>query len=181
VSLSRDARVFAGALLPHRGFVRSERTALRRTAVVGLAAAVTLGGGVAYAAWTSNGAGTANAKAGTAIPLTTDLTGIAITTGLLYPNGPAGDVQLKITNPNPYPVTVTGIVPTGTVTASGGTGTCTTTGVTFTAQTMSLVIPAGQTSAAQTFTGAASMSSAAENGCQGATFTIPVTLAGASS
>lgn len=133
---------------------------------------------VAYAAWTSSGAGQGYAKAGTAVALTTvDVS--ATTPATLFPSG-TGNVLLKITNPNPYPVTVTTV--TGTGAATSTVPACNlATGVTFTNQTgLSLVVPAS--SAAQfTLTGAAAMSNASDNSCQGAVFTIPVTLSGASS
>jgi hypothetical protein len=134
-----------------------------------------------YAAWTSTGTGNGYAKAGTAVDLTTSSTAAAAS---LYP-GVDGDVALKVNNPNPYPVQVTDVTGNGAITASGGTGTCTTTGVTFTAQHgQTINVPAksggvdGTTTT--TLTGAAHMSNSSDNGCQGATFTIPVTLTGVS-
>ena len=135
---------------------------------------------VAYAAWTATGGGQGYAKAGTAAVLTTvDVS--ATTTATLFPSG-TGNVFLKITNPNPYAVTVTTVTGSGAITSDKGVN-CqgVTTGVSFTNQTLlTLVVPAS--SAAQfTLTGAAAMSNASDNSCQGAVFTIPVTLSGASS
>ena len=141
----------------------------------GLAISLSVG---AYAAWTTNGTGTAATPAGTAQPLPTTVT--AVTTGLLYPNGPAGDVRLTVVNPNPYPVVVTQVAGNGAITAAGGIGDCATHGVAFTTRNGSWAVPANS-SAVVALAGAATMSSAAENGCQGATFTIPVLLTGASS
>jgi hypothetical protein len=135
--------------------------------------------GLVYAAWTTNGTGSGYAKAGTAQALTTvDVS--ASTTATLYPGGPAGDVSIRISNPNNYPVTVTGVTGSGAITPDAGHASCTTTGVTFTDQTgLSISVPASGATTA-TLSGAASMSNASVNGCQGATFTIPVTLSGAS-
>lgn len=136
-----------------------------------------------YAAWTTNGTGDGYAKAGTAVSLTTiDVS--ASTSATLYP-GVSGDVLLKIDNANPYPVTVTAVSGNGSITADAGHATCTTTGVTFTNQSsLSIVIPAKvgavDGTVQTTLAGAASMSNASVNGCQGATFTIPVTLTGTS-
>ena len=139
-----------------------------------------------FAAWTSNGSGSAYTKAGSASPLTTvDVS--ASTTATLYPSQ-SGDVVVRVKNPNPYAVRVTGVALNGAnsdITADSGHASCTTTGVSFTNQTgLSLDVPAksgGVDGEAQaTLTNAASMSNASVNGCQGATFTIPVTLAGAS-
>lgn len=134
--------------------------------------------GLVYAAWTTGGSGSGYAKAGTAQQLTTvDVS--ASTTATLYP-GVNGDVLIRIANPNPYPVRVTAIAGNGAITADAGHPGCVTTGVTFTNQTgLTIDIPAsGQTQT--TLTGAASMTNASDNGCQGATFTIPVTLTGVS-
>jgi hypothetical protein len=135
--------------------------------------------GLVYAAWTTNGTGSGYTKAGSAQALSTvDVS--ASTAATLYPGGPAGDVTIRISNPNSYPVTVTGVSGSGAITADAGHASCTTTGVSFTDRTgLSIAVPAGgQTTA--TLSGSASMSNASVNGCQGATFTIPVNLSGAS-
>ena len=150
----------------------------RRLIGGGITAIVLVAVGLVYAAWTTNGTGSGYAKAQTAQALTTvDVS--ATTAATLYP-GATGDVNVRIANPNPYPVRVTSVTGNGAVTASGGSGTCTTTGVTYTDQTgLTIDVPAtGATTS--TLTGAAQMSNASDNGCQGATFTIPVSLTGAS-
>ena len=103
----------------------------------------------------------------------------ASTTATLFPSG-TGNVLLRINNPNPYPVTVTTVTGSGAVTST--VPACNlATGVTFSNQTgLSLVVPASS-AATFTLTGAAAMSNASDNSCQGAVFTIPVTLSGASS
>ncbi|MFC5140676.1 hypothetical protein ACFPK1_20740 [Actinomycetospora rhizophila] len=144
--------------------------------VTGVVVAVLLGAGLASAAWLSSGGGTGSARGGQALPPTTTVVaGSAITTGLLHP-GTSGDVKITVNNPNVYRVTVTSVSPNGAPTAAGGTGTCTTTGVTLAAVTPGAAVPANG-SATLTLAGAASMSNASENGCQNATFTIPVTVA----
>ena len=159
-----------------------KRTISRKIAV-GVTAAVLAAVGLVYAAWTTNGTGDAYAKAGTAAAISTvDVS--ASTTATLYP-GVSGDVLIKLDNPNPYTVTVTAVTGNGAIAADSGHSGCTTTGVTFANQTgLSLVIPAksgGVDGVLQTsLTGAASMSNASLNACQGAVFTIPVTLSGSS-
>ena len=154
----------------------------KRTAVLTILACLGLVG-LVYAAWTTNGTGSGYAKAGTAQSISTvDVS--ASTSATLYP-GVSGDVLIKLDNPNPYAVTVTAATGSGSITADAGHSGCTTTGVTFTNQTgLSLVIPAksgGVDGVLQTtLTGATSMSNASLNACQGATFTIPVTLTGSS-
>jgi hypothetical protein len=109
--------------------------------------------GLVYAAWTTNGSGSGYAKAGSSQALTTiDVS--ASTTADLYP-GTDGDVVLEVSNPNPYPVRVTD------------------------EHGLTIDIPASGSTQA-TLANAAHMSNASQTGCQGATFTIPVSLTGAS-
>ena len=135
--------------------------------------------GLAYAAWTTNGTGSGYAKAGSAQDLSTvDVS--ASTTATLYP-GADGDVLIRIKNPNPYPVEVTDIDGNGAITADAGHPTCVTTGVTYTDQSgLTIDVPADGGETQTTLSGAAHMSNSSDNGCQGATFTIPVSLSGQS-
>jgi hypothetical protein len=142
--------------------------------------------GLVFAAWLTSGSGSGYAKAGTSEALST-LDASASTSATLYP-GATGGVTLTISNPNPFPVRVTGVSLNGTnadIAADSGHASCSPTGVSFTDQTgLSIDVPAksGGTNgtATATLTGAASMSNASADGCQGATFTIPVNLSGAS-
>jgi hypothetical protein len=162
---------------------QSMRKHMNRKVAVGVIVACLVAVGLVYAAWTTNGTGDAYAKAGTAAAISTvDVS--ASTTATLYP-GVSGDVLIKLDNPNPYAVTVTAISGNGTIAADSGHSGCTTTGVTFTNQTgLTLSIPAksgGVDGVLQTtLSGAASMSNASLNACQGAVFTIPVTISGTS-
>jgi hypothetical protein len=143
--------------------------------VLALAAAITIifSSGVALAFWTAGGTGSGTAAATTAIALTTST---ATPTAQLYPGG-TGDAKVTINNTNSYAVTVTDIVG-GTITGSSGVGTCTTTGVTFTNQHLLTSVVGAHGSATLTLAGAVSMSNASDDGCQGAVFTIPVTITG---
>ena len=156
----------------------------RRRRLLTAATAIAMLGGVSlvYAAWLTEGSGSGYAKAGEAQDLSTVDVSASVTTlpGKLYP-GSDGDVAIQIHNPNEFSVRVTDVAANGAVTASGGIGTCTTTGVTFNGpQTVSIDVPANSDSTVTTLTNAAHMSNASENGCQNATFTIPVTLTGSS-
>ena len=159
------------------------KRSINKKIAVGVIALALTAVGFVYAAWTTNGTGNAYAKAGTAAAISTvDVS--ASTVATLYP-GVSGDVLIKLDNPNTYPVTVTAVTGNGTITADAGHSGCTTTGVTFTNQSsLSLTIPAksgGVDGVLQTtLSGAASMSNASLNACQGAVFTIPVTLSGTS-
>ena len=152
----------------------------------GTALAVIAGASLVFAAWTSSGTGQGYAKAGSAQALST-MDATASTSATLYP-GSTGDVRIKISNPNSYPVRVTSVSLNGTnadITADAGHSGCTTTGVSFTNQTgLTIDVPAksgGVNGVAEaTLSGAASMSNASLDACQGATFTIPVSISGAS-
>jgi hypothetical protein len=154
----------------------TSRRLIRRSTVLAALLALLAAAGIAFAAWTATGTGSGYAKATTAQPLTTvDVS--ATTPATLYP-GATGDVLLRIDNPNPYPVVVTDVTGNGSITASNGG--CNASSVTFTDQTaLSLNVPAGS-SATFTLAGAAQMSTSANDSCQGAVFTIPVSLSGTS-
>jgi hypothetical protein len=93
----------------------------------------------------------------------------------LLPGG-TGDVILNVNNPNAYAVTLVSVSGNGTITADGGHSGCTTTGVTFNNQSgLTINIPASTTTAVD-LPGAASMSTASLSACQGATFSIPVSI-----
>ncbi len=153
----------------------------RATVLIALAAlAAALGAaGIAVAAWLSSGSGRPGVSAGNALaPTTSTVAGSAVTSGLLVP-GATGTAIVTVTNPNRYTVRVLTIAPNGAATASGGVGTCATTGVTFTAQQPGTALAAGA-GTTLTLPGAVAMSTASETGCQGATFTVPVTVTVAS-
>jgi hypothetical protein len=145
----------------------------------GIVVGAMLAAGVAFAAWTATGSGGGYAKATTAQALTTvDVS--ASTPATLYP-GATGNVKLSISNPNPYPVTVSSVSGSSAITSDKGAACNAATGVTYSNQTgLSLVVPAAG-SATFTLTNAVSMSNASDDSCQGAVFMIPVSLSGASS
>ncbi len=145
----------------------------KKLVVAGGLVAGMLASGVAWAAWTADGTGNGYAGATTAEELTTS---VVTAPADLYPGG-TGDVKVTINNPNDYAVDVTSIAGDGAITAD--LAGCTTTGVTFTDQTGTWNVAANGSSTV-TLTGAASMSNASDNACQGAVFTIPVALSGAS-
>jgi hypothetical protein len=139
--------------------------------------------GLVYAQWIASGNGHTYAKAGEATSLSTiDVSAeVSTSAGLLYP-GANGDVLIQVHNPNPYPVTVTEVsTGVGGVTGAGGTGTCETTGVSLNSpRAVSIEVPAEGNSAEETIANAVHMSNLSDDGCQGATFTIPVELIGVS-
>jgi hypothetical protein len=138
-------------------------------------AAVGLAAGAAYAYFTSSGQGTVSGSVATMQTVTISSATVSPSTPLV-PGG-TGDVTLEVTNPNGFAVTLVSVAGTGgTITADSGHPGCTTTGVTFTSQTgLSTVLQPDSTTPVD-LPGAASMSTASSAGCQGATFTIPVTI-----
>lgn len=156
--------------------MRSLRRYVGRSATAGVATALglVLTSGVALAFWSTGGSGSGTATARSSL----NLTGTLSTVSGLYP-GASLSVTVTVANPNPFPVKVTAVTGgTVTTTASG----CTTTGVTFTSQTTSnglgasgFTVPANSTGTALPSSTVA-MDNTSLNACQGATFTVPVTL-----
>jgi hypothetical protein len=150
----------------------------KKVALVSVLGTACIAAGIAWAAWNVGGSGSGYAKAGSASALTLgDATGS--TTADLYP-GATGSVKVSITNPNSFPVRVTDVTGNGTITSDKGAACNAATGVAFANQTgLTLDLAAGATS---TFTlgSAVTMSNSSDNSCQGAVFTIPVSVSGTS-
>lgn len=139
-------------------------------------AAVAAGAGVASAYWSASGTGSGVASTGDMDAVTIESATAGDASGApLYP-GSTGDVVLKVDNPNSFAVHVVDIlqVEGEDITGHDGTGSCDTTGVTYTAPSSVADIPPGASTI--TLPGAVAMDSSSDDGCQGATFEIPVTL-----
>jgi hypothetical protein len=150
-----------------------------RVALALAALAVLITAAVTLGSWTvGSSAGNGYTKAVTAQNLTLgDAT--ASTTAQLYPGG-TGDLWVKVTNPNPFNVTVTGVTGAGTITSDKGGACNASTGVTFTNTSgLSQSVAAGAT-VSFSLAGKVTMSNLSDNSCQGAVFTVPVTLAATS-
>jgi len=161
--------------LTHGGSGAPRRRSWRKAAAAGAALAVGLASTIALAEWLANGTGEGYARATVAEALTTES---ATVQESLYPGG-TGDLVLRINNPNPFPVTVTSVTQDGTITSDDSACDTGGHGVALAPQTVSLAVPA---SSAQTFTlaDAVSMAATSDDACQGALFTIPVSLNGGS-
>ncbi|HEY6151893.1 MAG TPA: hypothetical protein VIW19_15360 [Gaiellaceae bacterium] len=130
--------------------------------------------GVGFGAWSLGGSGNASAKATTASSITL-ADASAFTTADLYP-GATGNLKLRATNPNPFPVRITQVSGNGTITSDKGAACDASTGVTLANQTgLTLDLAAGAT-ATLTVANAVSMSNSSDTTCQGAIFTVPVSL-----
>ena len=162
------------------------RTALRiiaadkaRLALALSAVAVVATTAVTFGSWSvSSSAGSGYSKAKVALSLTLS-DASASTTAQLYPGG-IGDIWIKVTNSNPFAVTVTSVTGVGTITSDKGAACDASTGVTFTNTTgLSQAVGAGAT-VTFSLAGKVAMSNASDNSCQGAVFTVPITLAATS-
>jgi hypothetical protein len=142
-------------------------------AVVGVIAVAVAG--IAIAAWVVSGSGTGYAKAGSSSALTLS-DASASTSADLYP-GVTGAVKLKVSNPNPFPVRITAVAGNGAITSDKGAACDASTGVSFANQSgLTLDLLANEANKVFTLAGAVSMSNASDNTCQGAVFSVPVSL-----
>lgn len=147
-------------------------------ALVAAALAVAVAG-IGIAAWSTSGSGNAAAKAASASSLVLS-DASAYATANLYP-GATGSAVLRVQNPNSFAVTITTVTRTGAITSDKGATCDAASGVTFTDQTGLSVSLAASTTATVTLSGAVQMSNSSDNSCQGAVFTIPVSVAAVSS
>jgi hypothetical protein len=150
----------------------------KRALIVAVIAATALGTSLAWAAWTTSGSGTGYAKAASSSSLTLG-DASAATSADLYP-GAVGDLKVKVTNPNAFPVEITAVTGGGGATSNAGAACNAATGVAFADQTgLALELDAGETDTF-TLTDAVTMSNASANACQGALFSVPVNVTGIS-
>jgi hypothetical protein len=143
---------------------------IKRTSIVAAAIVALLGGGVAFAAWTSTGTGTGTATATSAKDLTVTVQNVPG----LYPTGSVS-VPFTVTNPNPYAVKLSNVHLQSVTTGATGCDTTTVTGADLPDTDL---VAAGATSASRNFI--LSMSNAATDQCQGASFTVTLLVSGAS-
>jgi hypothetical protein len=156
---------------------RTLRIADRRIALpLLLAVALLVVAAAGALAWFSaSGSGTGSGANGTVQPVTVQaLVGGDAPASKLQPGGSA-DVILRLSNPNSFALTLTAVSGGSPISADSGHGGCTTTGVSFANQSgLSISVPSG--SSLVHLSGAASMDATSSSGCQGATFSIPVSL-----
>jgi hypothetical protein len=81
------------------------QTKKRLGVVASMLAVLLLGGGVAFAYWTTTGGGTGNASVGTDVHVTVAQTAVS---GLV-PGGPAVPLDFTVTNPGTGPETISGV------------------------------------------------------------------------
>ncbi|MEA3077669.1 MAG: hypothetical protein QOF60_2577 [Actinomycetota bacterium] len=148
----------------------------------GVAVAVTLSAGIAFAVWTSP-AGDGNGSATGYTAVKADITARVANTADLFP-GSSVTGTVTITNTNPYAIKVTAL------TKGAGNvvdGTCLADTVNATNQSVAAGIPQTNTTVPIAAGGTGvysvtfSMISTADNACQGKSFLIPLTVASQSS
>jgi len=179
---------------PNSGWSRRSKIA---SAVVG----AVLAGSVAFAVtnWVVGlgGGSSGQGQSGTISNVTITATASPAATNMLYPGG-SGDVVVAISNPNPYPVTITAVnLPTNTTYAAGYTTSdlssaqagcsaatpssvswCFGTGSSGSSHTLSSPLTVAASGQANnpllvTFTNAAAMGTAAPLACAGTYFSMP--------
>jgi hypothetical protein len=146
--------------------------------LVGAVAALMLGltGGAAYAYFTSSGSGSGAASTGAAQPVTVVAASGSVT-NKLYP-GASGDLHVQLNNPNSYQVTIVSLAPgSGPTTADAGHSGCTTTGVSgATLSGLNISVASGN-NVQVTIPNGATMDATSLSACQGATFSVPISIA----
>jgi hypothetical protein len=150
----------------------------KRTALVAGTTAALIGGGIAFAAWTTTGTGNGTATAGTDSPLTVTVSAV---TGL-YPTG-TFNVPFTVKNPNPYNVTLQTVSLSG-VTVDSAHASClanTPDVITGSDLTDTDVVAKNNGAATTSKNFVVSMSNGADDTCKGAIFTLSLTAAGQSS
>ncbi|MET8757432.1 hypothetical protein [Lentzea sp. NPDC004782] len=137
----------------------------KRTAVIAAVAVVAVGGGVAYAAWSSTGSGSGTVSSTTSANSTINAVDGA---GGLFP-GKTVSFQVTINNPNSYPVRVTGI--------SAGSSELVNGCVAGTVTSPAVTNPAGTIAPGTSgnYTLQATMSANATDECKSQSFTLPLT------
>jgi len=139
------------------------------------AVALLITAAVTFGSWAvGSSAGNGYAKAVTAQNLTLS-DASASTTAQLYPGG-TGDLVVKVTNPNAFGVTVTSVTAAGAITSDKGAACNASTGVTFTNATGLSQSVGGGATVTFSLVGKVAMSNASDTSCQGAVFTVPVSL-----
>ena len=165
---------------PHRQLAARPRVRRWLAAGTGVVASLALAG-TASAYWPTGGAASGSAASGSSLAsLTTTAT--PATGSPLVPGGPAVALSVTVDNPGSLAVTVTGVAldTSRGIGVTGARGTCTNPPLTVVtpAGWSGLTVPANGTTGATTIAAAVSLGAGASSGCQGATFTIPLTLTG---
>jgi hypothetical protein len=145
-------------------------------ALAGALLCIAVVAGIAYAFYTAQASGSGSATLGSMASVTIATVTSQTPNSYLSP-GEIGEVILNVDNPNSAAMDLTSVIADGSISVSGGSGcTAANSGVSFSNQPgLSISLPANATTLVR-LPGAASMSTTSANGCQGANFSIPVTI-----
>ena len=146
----------------------------KRVAIVAGTTATLIGGGIAFAAWTTSGTGTGTATAGTDAPLTVAVSAVSG----LYPTG-TFNVPFTVSNTNGYNVTLQKVSLESVTVDSGHSGCATSTVTGADLSDTDVVAKTSGVTTSRNFP--VTMSNAADDTCKGATFTLTLKAWGASS
>jgi hypothetical protein len=156
--------------------MRRQHRRLGFVGVIALLLVSLVGATVAWALWTRNENGDAGAASRT---MTFTVTADAGTADLYPSSSATGSVKFTVTNPNPFVIEVTGVTGNGSVTPDDATA-CPAANVTI--ETVSGLSGANYQATgsggtkAVTVAGVLKMATTAPDGCQGRTFTVPLTV-----
>lgn len=153
----------------------------RRVAALGFANALVMGGGLAYANWSTNGSGSGAASAASALAVTGSVGTVSSSATLLVPGGSA-PLIVNVHNPNNFSVKISAVTLTSaqlpSAIGSPKSASCTTStaGVQLNSAAattaLPVSIPANGDATVTMANGAVSMALTSDDGCQGATFTF---------
>ena len=156
------------------GAVVRGRRVRRVLAVVGALGVVAVSFGVAFAFWSSSGSGAATATTGSLQVSLVALAGGDTPSSTLVPGG-QGDLVFKVNTSSNANLTSVVLKSGGSITADGDHPGCSTTGVTISTPS-NLPLALVQGTNVVHLTDGVAMSAASSSGCQGATFSVPVTI-----
>jgi hypothetical protein len=144
----------------------------RALAATAMGAGIVFSGGAALALWSTNGVAAGGAVRPAPIRVIAE-------DGPpdLFPGFDRGDVYVRLKNPNPFPVTVESLEPTGVT--SGNPSACPASNITVRpAHGLSLFVDAGSTTGILAISDVVSMARDAPDGCAGVGFDIGLAVTG---
>lgn len=150
--------------------------------IIGALVMLLAGAAVVYAAFSATGSGSGRATAVSAQSIT--ITPTTCASADMYPGGPAGAICFTLSNPNPYTVHFTSVTylpgtPPAAITANNASCPATNVAISSTAPTaVNYTVGPGVTTGTQSIGGVLQMASTAPDGCQGASFNVPIALNG---
>ncbi|GGN17295.1 hypothetical protein FHR83_005007 [Actinoplanes campanulatus] len=148
----------------------------KRSVALITAGVVAVSGGAAWAAWSLTGVGESSAAAGQVVELDVTDASIVLDPTTFFP-GSKHDVTFSVSNPNPFPVLITGFAIEQI--ASKNAAACASTNVVELAgatTTSTLTLPANSGPQTIKYEDAIGMIADAANGCQGVGFDFDVAL-----